>query len=326
MDSIDPTRRRDSYADVANDPHVLACSRRPAAKPVELREVPDLPDPSAPLLARAVWAATTQRRLDGFLDATIATYQTPEGAVRVAAPYRWGSVSDKTFADAGYDDAPAGILLHRERVIARNSPELRAIAARLGITAEDLRRVQRGGGRPEHVRRLTQALIDAGRLPATARGPVESSRELCDLASRVRQMMADYGLGYDEGGYVRQAVAHLDPARTALVRVSPATARPGDVFARAPGVPVGILSRTREPSAAEEAELRKQRGFATGRIVAYEIDSSHGDVLADVDHGGVARETWWHDEQSGAWRGNGVVPAFDAVYRPVAPGRGSGTR
>jgi hypothetical protein len=321
--SIDPTRRRDASVDVADHAPIDA-GAKPAGAAARTPEIPALPDTNGALLAKAVRSAATEQRVDAFLDATTPAYHTPEGDVRVAAPYRQ-PVDVRTYDAPGQDGAPQGIVLYREQSAMRHTPELRAIAARVGISEADLRLVQRGGGDPEHVRRLTQGLIDAGRLPAKVLGDYEPRRESHDLGLRVRAMMAEYGLGYDEAGYVRQAIAHVAPGKTALARVSLATARPGDVFAAVPGTPVGILRRQREASAAEEAELRKKLGFGTGHIVAYEVDSSHSDVLAELDHGGVARETWWHDEDTGAWRTlastgeERTFAPFDAVYRPVAP-------
>jgi hypothetical protein len=320
---IDPTHRRNAAPDVPDHAPVHA-GAKPAAAAERPPEIPELPDANAARVAKAVQAAATEQRLDAFLDATTPVYHTPEGDLRVAAPHR-EPVDTRTYDAPGQDGGPQGIVLHREHSAMRHTPELRAIAARVGISEADLRLVQRGGGDPEHVRRLTQALIDAGRLPERVLGDYEPRRESHDLGLRVRAMMAEYGLGFDEAGYVRQAIAHVAPGKTALARVSLATVRPGDVFAAAPGIPVGILRRQREPSAAEEAKLREEPGFETGRIVAYEVDSSHGDVLAELDHGGVARETWWHDEDTGAWRTlastgqERTFAPFDAVYRPVAP-------
>jgi len=303
---IDRIRHRDPSPDVSDSASV----RDGAKPPTDTARTPEIAAPAdmsaAAHLSKAVQAAATELRLDAFLDATRPVVHTPEGDVRVAAPYR----------EAASERAPS-----IERAVARNTPELRAIAARIGISESDLRHIQRGGGDPELVQRLTQALVDAGRLPASVREahpPFESR----DLETRVRVMMSDYGIGYDEAGYVRQALAHIAPTKSSLVRVSLATVRPGDVFARAPGIPVGILRRVRELSPAEESERRQESGFETGRIVAYEVDASH--PFTDVDGGGVSREVWWHDEETGRWARSstacGVEAPFDAVYRPAAPG------
>lgn len=71
-----------------------------------------------------------------------------------------------------------------------NQPGMRAAISASGM----------GRGTPEQIQRVTQALIDAGKLPP-------KSEETPGDRSRVRRMMWDYGLGTDCAGYTAQAAA-----------------------------------------------------------------------------------------------------------------------
>ena len=315
MDPLDPTRRRDPATDVYAD-----CDRAPSS-PAAVRRPddgtlgPDLPDVDAGLLARAVRAATTrapapdvahtdkpardvevQRRLDDLRDAATPVYRTDAGDVSVATPFR----TAKDPALLKDDGVPAGIYARREATVDANRGALLKIAASAGIAPGDVLLVQIGRGSPELVRRLTQALLDQGRLPARVVSSGAPPRESRDLPTRVQAMMTDYGIGLDGAGYARQAL----PASRGFARVGVADARPGDIVAFRSSERAIVYDR-RDATPDESAALRKAPGFGSGHVTTWIVDAAWkprwSDVSVDFVGGGVRRETMWHDEESGRW-------------------------
>ena len=300
---------RPAAAGLPQDPPAGAPPRVPAAP----RELPELPDTTRALVANVVKAAvagpsTAQigERLDAFYEGATPTFHTKEGDVRVAIGFRM------TLPPGTREEA----FLRQERVAQSHATEVTTVARRLGLEPGPL---VSGRATPEQVRRVTQALIDGGKLPP---GTPQ------DAWLRVRTLMCNYGLGVDCAGYVQQAfLASRQVARsgTALkpainenlaglagkgfARVSPGEARPGDLMIFAPphGATVGhtVIVRDVQPVKPEDCEYLSR--FAPGwghpdpsRVKALVVDSSWGNA-ADPQQGGVERRMWIHDEQSGRW-------------------------
>jgi hypothetical protein len=369
MDPLDPARRRDAAQDIYE-----AGDRAPASPPAVRRpdaSLPrDLPDVDTGLMARAVRAATirapapavlhtdkpardmeTQHRLDDFRDGATPAYRTPAGDVTLPAPYR----TAKDPALLQDDGAAAGIYAKRERTVEANRPALLAVAASVGIAPRDVTLVQMGRGSPEQIGRLTQALIDHGKLPAKVVSFGDPPRVSADLPSRVRAMMADHGIGIDSAGYAQQAllVAHgLQRTQTGLgdpgserltnlasrgfARVRPEDARSGDVVAFRSSERAIVYDR-RDATETESAALRTLPGFGAGRITTWTVDAASmprwSNASVDFVGGGVRRDTLWHDEATGQWArqdesgGVRVSPGpgprgetLEGVYRPADRG------
>jgi hypothetical protein len=321
---------------------------RPRA-PRDVSELPELPDVNADLLARATKAATphpllaaglrsadvapcvdssatpipaAQRRLDAFMAAAEPKYHIPgEGDVAVAAPFRM--VGKARLTEQEKKSPVLRRFAEQEQRVQSHSSELKDIAAKHGISAGQLKYViQQGRGTPEQVRTLTQALIDAGKLPP----PDGKSMP----EQRVRQMMCDYGLGFDCAGYTQQAFLAargitraqagfrpsvtdeglFDPAASGrFSRVAPQNAGPGDLIVLAPpkGDVFGHRLVVYDRHDMQPMELRALHGRAedmerlrTGRISVLQVDSSFGSG-ADPNKGGVERLTWVYDATSNQW-------------------------
>jgi hypothetical protein len=274
-----------------------------------------------------------QKRLDAFRAEATPTYHTPSGDVQVATPF-W---------------------LRAYTVPQQARDAVKGACARLGMNGSDTWLVQNGRGTPEQVRRVTQALIDAGRLPADGGS----------LGDRVRKMMTDHGIGMDCAGYVAQsfvASRGVDYAQSPLgstsigdeglfnlghrgfVQVGIDAARPGDIVAL--GQPIGdryphraIVYAARDATDADKQFLRigaaradaQTRGAlmdlaASGRLRAVVVDSCWGSGHNPLV-GGVERRMWWHDPLTGKWASTdasgtpeiGNTPyhhPFEGAYRP----------
>ena len=117
--------------------------------------------------------------------------------------------------------------------------ELRRIGLRAGLTDGQIGALKVGQGSSASLVKMTQALIDAGKLPS----------QPLDLAARIKTMQWSYGIGMDCAGYSKVALraAHgrdlgfygagiesfrdLDGKRSAtFARVAIAQARPGDLL------------------------------------------------------------------------------------------------
>jgi hypothetical protein len=269
--------------------------------------------------------ADVQRRLDAFMARATPTYRTPWGEVTLPTPFRLRGL-------------PSG---HDDEVVVRNEPVVRHLAVKTGLDRPHGGRpttaILDGRGTPEQVRRLTQALIDAGRLlPPTAEVPIKG---------RVQQMMFDYGIGFDCAGFVGQAYAAsrsgavtrapaLDPqdalaglGTREFARVGLDETRPGDiiVLGRPPHEKYGHTVIVYGAHEATDAD-RKWLGALAGDQVKDEgqTASAHNDGVAAGDIassanlrvmvvdsswgsggaptlGGVQRRTWIHDLTRGQW-------------------------
>jgi hypothetical protein len=250
--------------------------------------------------------AQIQARLDGFLASASPTYRTAEGNVRVAAAFR---------LNGGYPNL--------ESVVTGHEPTLRAVANRIGMPDSAVALVKQGRGSPDQVRQLTQALLDAGCLPDPSRG---------SLGTRVRQMMFDFGVGFDCAGYVRQAFSAAHPTASVawrsasnedlsglgqrgLARTTVDDARPGDLLVLKAPTPheyghTAVIYDSRGPTVADRERLRGWAEKTGSRAIAEVADSAALHVLivdssfgssGKADQGGVERQMWVHDQVSGRW-------------------------
>jgi hypothetical protein len=331
---VDLDLRRSSF-DRDDDPP--AAPRRSGAPPArDVSELPELPGVQQDLLARATHAtrpehverarvdtkdAAMQARVDAFFERAKGRYHTAQGDVTVLPAFRMVG---------GYGGERSG--------------ELAGIASKHGIPQDEVALVVAGRGSPEQVQRVTQALIDEGKLPATARDGSAAMRD------RIRQMMFDYGVGFDCAGYTQQAAlaAHgLDRAKAGFktptnenlsglesrgwTKVPVTDVRLGDVVVldppggREPGHTV-IVSGEHAVSPADRATLPPAVAtrLAEGhRVRAIQVDSSWGSGNSAL-RGGVERKVWYHDQTKDTWfdeRGKETPGPYNhrlhGVFRPA---------
>jgi hypothetical protein len=323
-----------------------APSRNPAP-PRAPSELYDLPDANGPLLARAAAAphlllaanlraadvapvidsglgtVPLLKRMDAFMAAAKATYHLPgEGDVEVAARFRLKGKENLTPEERENPEKVRRAAI--ETGIRTRTPELQAIGAKVGVAPGRIAAVQVGRGTPEEVRRLTQGLIDAKKLP-------EAENEEDTPERRVQRLMFDYGIGFDCAGYVQQAftAAHgitraqagfaprvaderlLDPAaKGPFRRVPPEQAQAGDliVLKAPPGQAYGhtLLVYSRQDLQPEERSSLHGAGpedkarYDSGRISIFEVHSSFGSG-ALPNQGGVESRKWIYDAATDAW-------------------------
>ena len=268
-------------------------------------------------------APSVERGLDAFRAAATPTYRLPDGtAVQVAAPFRMPARLERQLtADEKKDPMTLRYAQQEGRVVDRRA-ELAAIAGKVGLGSGALVALYYGHGTPQQVRAVTQALLDAGKLPAGDGNPASA-------ASRVRQMMCDYGLGFDCAGYTQQAflaaqgvargqVGFANPTNEGLSALgpphfqrvaAPENARPGDLVVLGPpdGDTVGHRAIIAERHELEPGELRRlgcspadRAMLAAGHVTVFAVDSSWGSG-ANPSAGGVQRHTWLYDATTGLW-------------------------
>lgn len=261
--------------------------------------------------------AAVRQRLDAFHDAFSGPYRVTENGqtTTVKAPVMF------RMNGTGFN----------QKSMLQHSAELVRIAQHAKVPLVHVYPAQVGCGSPEGIRLLTQALIDAGKLPP---GPG-------DLTDRIKAMQWQYGIGVDCAGYTHQAIraatgkssAQLgiqplgnEPFRMldrnpSFAKVTPSTVRPGDIvtldgpmtrrangtMAREVGHNVVVRDR-REMSANERAAFARQHGapaasfFASaGPFHAIEVDSSWGAGPSGASYGGARRDTWLYDASTGSW-------------------------
>lgn len=185
-----------------------------------------------------------------------------------------------------------------ERSAKAHEKELDAIAARAGVNVV---MVKLGQGSPRDLVKITQALIDAGKLPPPPG----------DIATRIRRMQWEWGIGVDCAGYTYQAVvvasgapAHAlglkplgyedfrhmgDPAKR-FAKVDPTLARPGDVMTLDPLPPETV---------GHNVIVRSHT--TNGTLHVFEVDSSWGAGADGADYGGFRRDTWTYDDATKVW-------------------------
>lgn len=318
-----PALPRDASA-IPELPDVHAGLLAKAAQTAQATPRPSTPQAAStphPLLATGLKAADVapivdaskthviMARLDAFLQSATPTYHIPgEGDVAVAVPFRlW--------------KPPAGAYPDQEAVVSNNVGERDRIGKAAGLSEGDILLVHVARGTPQSIQRLTQALIDRGKLPSAH----PSTQSLVD---RVRRMMCDYGIGLDCAGYAQQAflaangvnrsVAGFGPADSeslALVgngrfaRTSPSSATAGDIIALNPpkGQSFGHRVIVYERHVITPAEIDHLTGTAAdlarvrnGQVSVLEVDSSWGSGGVP-EWGGVKRMQWVYDAASDQW-------------------------
>jgi hypothetical protein len=230
--------------------------------------------------------------------------------------------------------------------VRKTHAELSAICKRAGFPS-DADMCISGRCSPEQLVRVTQALLDAGKLP-----PPDAEHPT--LASRIRAMQWSYGIGVDCAGYTQQAAAYAhgstgkafenglmgdifsgmqhDPRFTS---VKPEDIRAGDVIhlknltppRRGEAPPVGhnvIVHGHTMLSDAKKRELQANepnvRGFLQqpGTFDVFEVDSSWG-AGDGKDYGGYRRDTWIYNRTSGQWASYSVETPRRLYLQPVGP-------
>lgn len=236
-----------------------------------------------------------EARLDRFFESAEGPYREPGGSLEMV-PFQFRM-------NGGANDGLAR----------KNGLELATVCARARIPLGGL---QVGRAPVEVVVRATQALIDAGKLPAGS---------AADFGDRVRAMQWSYGIGLDCVGYAEQAfaTAHglsrehvfgkadggLFPSSASVRKVGIAEARAGDLISL--GAPKGerwghnVICRSHVVAASGEAVRARfpalpAVGFE-GPIHVYEVDAAWGAGPDGASYGGLHRQTWLFDETSARW-------------------------
>ncbi|MBX3203501.1 MAG: hypothetical protein KF764_00470 [Labilithrix sp.] len=246
-------------------------------------------------------AVATQERLDSFRAHFSGPYEVDGQTVEARPMFRM---------NGGANEATG--LAHEAA--------LRAICAKAKVPDVAVGNARVGRPTPGQLRQVTQALIDAGKLPPG----LDSSRE-----TRIRQMQWTWGIGVDCAGYTEQAARAARGAKaerpthgdafTGLAhdpkmrKIDVARIRPGDVIhldpptARDVGHNVVVYDR-HVASAAERARMSAAAGPKAAELFAgkgpfhvLEVDSSWGAGVDGGDHGGFRRDTWVYDEGSFTW-------------------------
>lgn len=231
------------------------------------------------------------------------------------------------------------------------SAELAAICARAHLPPSAAFNCSMGRPTPEQLVKVTQALIDAGKLPPGTDDSVEL---------RIRQMQWSWGIGVDCAGYTEQAARAARGAKAAppthgdafsgmkqdprVQKIAVPDIRPGDVIHLDPARPrdVGhnvVVYDHRVAGYDERAAIAGRDADAAqfmkgpGPFHMLEVDSSWG---ADDgrDYGGMRRDTWIYDEGTKQWgyfaHGSGGFHAsergphgepFAGAFRPKAGAR-----
>lgn len=209
--------------------------------------------------------------------------------------------------------------------VVKNSPQTNAtlIAAAGRSRAGDPYSLTVGQGTPAQLVKVTQALIDMGRLPP---GPG-------DVATRIRRMQWEHGIGVDCAGYCKEAIRatagasvpmggpgnesfrDLDsPPRSAhFAKQSIVDVRPGDLVTLDPSPPETwghnvVVYRHDVADAASKRALATLHGDTMKAFLAspgphrvLEVDSSWGAGPNGADFGGFRRDTWIYDESTKTW-------------------------
>jgi hypothetical protein len=244
--------------------------------------------------------AVVQQRLDALRDAYSGPYAVGGAKIAARPMFRMNHGANTPSMEA-------------------HQKEVDALAAKVGASGYAVRM---GYASPRDLVKVTQALIDAGRLPP---GP--------DVERCVRQMQWEYGIGVDCAGYTNralQAASGLGPgalgihqpgteafrgldANGRFTKVAPSSVRPGDVMTLdpAPGETWGhnVIVRGRavlDGAAKRSFEARfgaaaRQLLCGPGPFHAIEVDSSWGAGPDGADFGGYRRDTWIYDESTKAW-------------------------
>ncbi len=264
--------------------------------------------------------AAVRARLERYRDGYSGPYFV--AGARVVAPAQFRMVG-------GFNDANAGC------VVVHGAPHADPKNARLRELLEVCSRAHlpypgrclMGCPEGHELARVTQALIDAGKLPAGD----------ASLPDRIKSLQWHYGIGIDCTDYVLGAAlaAHgqrerdvairsfgvalpapgIDYFATAttnphLQRVEVAAARAGDVFCLDDPGSVGHRAVVYERHVCGDDELSALRAkfgsdcsafFVGGAVHQIEVDSSWGAGDQGASYGGVRRDTWLFNASTGAW-------------------------
>ena len=354
MTRIDGTRERSNDFDAASLREARSDAVRPPAATgpsapsratdasVEQRQsrIADSPQYLAFLTNVAGTAASTgpgeriRDALDAFRDRFSGPYTVDAGSVSARPMFRMNG--------SGFN----------QKKMEAHLPELARLCARAKVDSASVMACAIGRSTPEQLVKVTQALIDAGKLPPP---PGEASE-------RIRAMQWEWGVGVDCAGYTARAAqaAHGSGAasligndkdyfsqmmrdRTHFTKVAVADIRSGDVIhLNAPepgsvGHNVIVHSHTIPGTLARDELARQAEGAAellsgVGPFHVLTVDSSWGAGEHGADYGGFRRDTWIHDAHSGEWgyftpttpkefqvseRGPQDEP-FGGAYRPKA--------
>jgi hypothetical protein len=194
-----------------------------------------------------------------------------------------------------------------------------SLGARAGVRAPIASRF--GQPTPQDLVKITQALIDAGRLPPGTG----------DLATRIRRMQWDHGIGVDCAGYAKQALIacsarapktypagsesfrDLDTTRaSSFARVPIEKIRPGDLVTLDStevggwGHNVVVYSHVNADAACraklgERSEAVRDFLASPGPHHVLEVDSSWGAGTEGAECGGYRRDTWLYDASTKTW-------------------------
>lgn len=257
---------------------------------------------------RSARDAAVQQRLDAFRDRFSGPYDVAGAKVTAQPMFRMNS--------PGAFNAQS---------MEAHAPELTRICAKAGI-ADAAGPARFGRGTPQQLVKVTQALIDAGKLPSAD----ETHQSLAD---RIRGMQWEWGIGVDCAGYTQQAAAaaHGDAGgafkanlmgdifsgmmkdkRFSSIQI--ANIRAGDVIhldsttAGAVGHNVICYAHTMLDDAARAkllaASSEGSRGQTflrgAGPFHSFEVDSSWGAGEGSMV-GGFRRDTWLFDESTLSW-------------------------
>lgn len=340
-----PTIQRDMAADAivtspSHDPLLaaFAASRLGGAHSSASTSAPGGAQSSAPTSAAHATSAVTvtpaktptQLRLDAYRDAYAGPYSVGGGSVSAPPQFRMAG---------GFNDAAAGYLgSGRIDAKAPKVKELLAACARSHLPFPS--HCLTGGATARELTSVTQALIDAGKLPA---GPG-------NVATRIKAMQWEYGIGVDCTDYVVGAAMHAGQRSWSSVAIpyrqsklpmpgcdyyySPETnphlapvrvtsAQPGDVLRLDDPTDVGhraIVYSHSTVNVNASAALAERLGpsaapfFAGGRVHVYELDSSWGAGTDGASYGGVRRDTVFFNETTGQWAQ--LNPRVNAGHAP----------
>jgi hypothetical protein len=262
--------------------------------------------------------AQAQAKLDAYRATFAGPYVVGTERVTVASQFRMAG---------GYNDRTAGyVVVDKKGTIDRTQPQVKELMAICRAAhAPDPQLALMGCASARDLVKVTQALIDAGKLPP---GPGA-------IAVRIKTMQWQWGIGVDCTDYVIGAamkvagksrgelgvVAGTDffgaPAKNPhLQRVSVADVKVGDVFCldavpKPPNPPeVGhravVYSHT-VTGPGDGAWLQARFGAAAaafthgGPVHVIEVESSCGAGPSGSPNGGVRRDTWLYEESSRRW-------------------------
>lgn len=152
---------------------------------------------------------------------------------------------------------------------------------------------------PKDLVTTTQALIDAGRLPPPPG----------DVASRIRRMQWDHGIGVDCAGYAKQALIATSPRPLPLRNPGAEsftdldTTRAG-AFAKLPiekARPGDLITLDPMPNEHWGHNVIVYSHVVKNGLHVFEVDSSWGAGEHGSEEGGFRRDTWTYDPSTRIW-------------------------